>query len=138
MPVEGVSYCNAELIETSMLVSAAYGVSCTESIGGRHRVIPSRPVDELLNNSPSVLGKTFVIQSENVNGRSGRCRTIADCCNRAIQTEAEETLASGQEGRYELGAIILPPTVLFLCSVAIQPLHAASREACDQVPVVEV
>src|SRR2546426_7331910 len=137
MRFECVSYRNTELIEATVPVSTADRLSCTPSIGGRHRVIPSRPVDELLDDSLPVLGQTAVIESEDVNRRPGS-GVIADYCNLAIEIESKATFASRLKRGHEFGAIVLPPAVLFLCSVAIRRLHSVPRETRNQVAVVEV
>jgi len=118
MPFECVSYCHAELIEATVPVSTADRLSCTLSIGGRQRVIPIRAVDELLDYSLPVLGQTSVIESEDLN-RGYRSGMFADCRNLAIDAESKATLASRLKRGHEFCAVVLPPVVLLLSSVAI-------------------
>lgn len=90
--------------------------------GVRYWVIPRLPVDELLNDALAVLGETFVIETEDGNRGLG-FGLIVDCLNLTINLESKDQFASRMKWRHEFGTVVLPPTTLKLCAIAILCLH---------------
>lgn len=137
MLCQTASYCNAKLVEATIPFSVANRVAHTLRFGIGQGCIPCRSVRDLLDDALSVFGKAPVIETEDVNRGAG-FGSIPDCLNLTIKLESKDLFASRLKWRYEFGAVVIPPIILYPCAIARLSFHIVSWKTRYEIDVVQV